>query len=202
LNHENCIYEFTTLPFEWLARYDQNAYLEVDPQVVETWNRTVPFVWDQSTVRGHSKSVDAYLDDALRHGIASGVSLPHFDATGTRVLVTLNSRTPTLGRNRRDEVTNALGDMLIVVRYFHELFLTGAIKRGMSPRNSGMALSAREHACLALAARGLSNDAIGKQLGIAAHATQLHFASILSKMMVANRREAINRAISEGQITV
>jgi hypothetical protein len=51
-------YVFTTLPREWVARYDQQAYIEIDPRVVCTFESALPFVWDQKSERGKSAAVD------------------------------------------------------------------------------------------------------------------------------------------------
>src|SRR6185369_10955157 len=48
-------YTWTTLPREWVALYDQNAYAEVDPRVTETLGRATPFVWDSATIKGDRK---------------------------------------------------------------------------------------------------------------------------------------------------
>src|SRR5690242_13837918 len=47
-SQENRLFEFTTLPAMWAMRYDQHSYVEVDPRVTGTWDRTVPMLWDQS----------------------------------------------------------------------------------------------------------------------------------------------------------
>lgn len=75
-------YVFTTLSREWVARYDQQAYIEIDPRVVRTFESALPFVWDQDSERGRSAAVDAYLDDAAAHGVASGVSFVIYSPVG------------------------------------------------------------------------------------------------------------------------
>src|SRR5215813_9457148 len=72
-DHESLAYVFTTMPRAWVARYDQLAYVEVDPRVSMTWDNAMPLIWDQTNVRGRGARCDAFLDDAIAHGIASGV---------------------------------------------------------------------------------------------------------------------------------
>ena len=36
-DHEEKAYVYTTLPLEWIGRYDQMAYVEVDPRIFLTW---------------------------------------------------------------------------------------------------------------------------------------------------------------------
>jgi len=54
----------------------------------------------------------------------------------------------------------------------------------------------------ALAARGLTTEDIGYKLGICTRTVQFHFDSIRSKLAVANRQEAVARAIQDGQISL
>jgi hypothetical protein len=49
---EQKTYVFTTLPRDWLARYDERAYLEVDPRVHHVFENAMPLVWDQESERG------------------------------------------------------------------------------------------------------------------------------------------------------
>jgi LuxR family transcriptional activator of conjugal transfer of Ti plasmids len=199
-DQENRIFEFTTLPAIWAIRYDQNAYVEVDPRVIGTWDRTVPMLWDQSIDRANNSKVDAFLDDALSEGIASGVCVPLYDEVGVKALVDFSSIVPMLETRREDEIHHALGDILIFARYFRELFKRAAIERKIPARNVGMPLSSRERECLALAARGVAIDAIGRRLGIDVRLVQTHFDSIRSKLGVSNSREAIARAIKDGLV--
>lgn len=199
-NNDSCMYAFTTLPMEWVMRYDQRAYIEVDPRIADTWDRTAPLVWDQSTMRRRSSASDAFLDDALAHGIASGVCMPLHDALGTRRLIVLNSVTPVLSASRRQQITGDLGDLLVFANYFHEIFMKAVVAKKVPPRAAGMKLSARELECLRLAATGLTTEAIAKKLGIVASTAQFHFNSIRSKLGAANRQEAIARGVRDGLI--
>ena len=84
-------YVYTTLPKEWVARYDQLAYIESDPRLMLTWDSSFPLVWDQANVRGLSSKSDRFLDDAMRFGIASGVCFMFHGPYSSHVIVALNS---------------------------------------------------------------------------------------------------------------
>ena len=201
-DHESCIYIFTTMPMTWVARYDQMAYVEVDPRVSDCWDRTVPLVWDQATTRGRSVAVDAFLDDAMKHGIASGACLPLHDEVGMRIIIVFNASTPILDDARRRQIASQLGEMVVFGNFFHEIFMKAVVAKGLPPRTARMPLSQRERECLTFAAQGLTSESISKKLGIAARTVQFHFDSIRSKLVAANRQEAIAIAIKDGQIVV
>jgi len=196
-DHESRMFVFTTAPAEWVARYDQMAYIEVDPRVLLLWDSTLPLVWDQRTVRGGGKKSEAFLDDALRHGIGSGVCMPLGDEVGTRVLIALNSTIPEVDDCRRLAIARSLGDIVLFAHYFHELFMKAIVRRGAQPPIAGRPLSHREKECLALTARGMTTEDIALKLGIGARTVQFHFDSIRSKLAAANRQEAVARAIKD-----
>ena len=200
-DHEEKAYVFTTLPFEWVARYDQRAYVEVDPRIHITWDSAVPLVWDQSNVRGRSARCDAFLDDALAHGIASGVCFMFHGPHDSHVLVALNSGNPQNDDVRLQAITRNLPDILMFGHYFHEIFMRSVIAIGAAPRAAGAPLSKRERECLVHAAHGLTTEDIADKLEITPRTVQFHFDSIRSKLSAANRQEAIARAYQAGIIS-
>ena len=52
-------YVFTTSPRDWVVRYDQRAYIEVDPRVLYSFESAMPYIWDQASERGKSAAIDA-----------------------------------------------------------------------------------------------------------------------------------------------
>ena len=194
-DHEGKSYVYTTLPLEWVARYDQMAYVEIDPRVVLTWDSAIPLVWDQENVRGRSPKSDMFLDDALRFGVASGVCFMFHGPHNSHVLVALNSRIPRNDEIRLQAIARNLPDILMFGHYFHEIFMKSVVEIGVPPKAAGAPLSKRECQCLALAARGLTTDDISVKLDIRSRTVQFHFDSIRSKLGAANRQEAIAIAV-------
>lgn len=200
-HHESQSYVYTTLPAEWVARYDQMAYIEIDPRVLKTWNNALPTVWDYYSERGKDEKTDSFLDDAARYGVASGVAFALHDPRYERVLVALNSSNSKIDKARRSFITSKLGEMLVLGTFFHELFMKGIIERGLAPISRGAALSHRQRECLQLASYGLSTEDIAYKLGITVRTAQFHFDSIRSKLAAANRQEAVAKGIAEGIIS-
>jgi len=62
---------FSTMLPSWIRRYDDQAYLEVDPRIERAWGRSVPLIWVQDAFRGASERYRTFLADALSHGIGS-----------------------------------------------------------------------------------------------------------------------------------
>lgn len=199
-NNDERIYYFTTLPREWVSRYDQQAYVECDPRVLYSFESALPLVWDQVSERGKSPKTDAFLLDAAAHGVASGVAFPVYAGFPARTLVSLSSSVRVLDAARRAEISTRLGDIMIFGQYFHEIFVRGVIEKGIAPQFEGAPLSARERQCLQLAAHGMTGAEIGFKLGITERTVTHHFGNIVSKLGVLNRHEAIAKGISQGLI--
>lgn len=199
-HQETKSYVFTTLPREWVARYDQQAYIEVDPRVKRASEGALPLVWDQASERGRSQRSDAFLADALAHGVGSGIAFGVHDIRAGLVLIALNSSNPIIDESRHGEISRDLGNILLLGIYFHEIFMSKLVQRGVKPRSEGAPLTPRECQCLTHAARGLTSFDIGLRLDISERTVEFHFAGIRSKLSAANRQEAVAKAIALGFI--
>ena len=200
-HHESHSYVFTTLPAEWVSRYDQLAYVEIDPRILKTWSNALPLIWDYDSERGKDQQTDAFLDDAARHGVASGVAFGLHDSKYERVVVALNSSLPKIDAFRRAQIAADLGDILLLGTFFHEVFMQRVIEGGLAPISRGAPLSHRQRECLQLAAHGLSTEDIAYKLGITVRTAQFHFDAIRSKLAAANRQEAVAKGIVAGIIS-
>lgn len=69
---------------------------------------------------------------------------------------------------------------------------------GVPAAEAGAALTPRELEVLRLMADGLGNKGIGAALGISSHTAKYHVASVLAKLDVHSRTEAVTRGLREG----
>jgi len=188
---------FSTIP-EWITRYDRLGYIEVDPRVLLTCKSAIPFIWDQSNMKNLGPRVDDFLQDALDHGIASGVSFMWHGPYHTGVCVTMNSSTPVNDEIRAKAIARNLPDILMFGHYFHEIFMRPSVEFGKQPATPHEPLSSRERECITLAANGLTTKDISHKLDIRPRTVQFHFEKIYSKLHASNRQEAVARAVQTG----
>jgi DNA-binding CsgD family transcriptional regulator len=193
-------FTYSTWPEELFRLYDERSYIEVDPRIQEVLESELPQVWDQSTYRGRSAAVDAFLDVIQGYGVASGVMCSLRDSRGRIAALSLSCNVPILDEVRRLMIAQHMGDILMFQRYFHELFVSGALNALVPPHLEGARLSDRERECLTMAARGLTGYDIAYKLSISSRTVQHHFDSIRSKLGAANRQEAIARGLQGGII--
>ena len=130
-DQESKSYVFTTLPRAWVARYDQEAYIEIDPRVKRASESAVPLVWDQASEGGRSVRQDAFLADAAAHGVASGIAFGVHDIRAGLVLIALNSSNPAIDGARHNTISRDMGNILLLGIYFHEIFMSGSVQRGV-----------------------------------------------------------------------
>ena len=70
-----------------------------------------------------------------------------------------------------------------------------------APSWSGMSLTVREHEVLRLVATGKTNPAVGVMLAVSTRTAKAHVERMIARLGVANRTEAVARAISLGMLT-
>jgi len=200
LEAESQVFLFSTHTLAWVQTYDQRAYVEVDPRVQAVLETPLPVIWDQGTFRGKSAATDQFLDAAMSYGIASGVAIPVHDSRGHASMTALSSGYPVYDAARLSLVNRRLGEIVLFAQCLHEIFSAAILQCGIAPLSRGASLSSRERECLTMASRGLTSDDIAGRLEISPRTVEFHFAGIRSKLAVANRQEAIAKAMSAGLI--
>ncbi|MEO5765074.1 MAG: autoinducer binding domain-containing protein [Casimicrobiaceae bacterium] len=201
LHRDERFFFWTSVPHEWVAEYDSQSYIEVDPRVAHGWSLwPPPLIWD---CRAASKnpSVAKFLDRAAKFGIGSGLAI-YFREGGNKIMFALNRPERRLTSAIRSEIAGVTAQAMYLGTVLHSVFLAHVIERGVPPLQQGSPLSPRERQCLQLAAHGMTSIDIGEKLGIAERTANFHFSNIISKLGVLNRNEAIAKGVGHGLIQV
>jgi DNA-binding CsgD family transcriptional regulator len=196
---EGRTYEITTRLSGWSLRYDDMAYVEIDPRISAVLNQTLPVAWNQETWRGRTPAVDAFLDDAATFGIGSGVCVPIHDHYFGLVRVDFDSILGTVDAISETVIDDTLGPLSLIARFLHDVMALAIKRNEIRSRNFGIRLSQRELECLALAARSMTVDS---ELGLTRRIANLHFDSILAKLGCLNRDEAVAYALKKGLVAL
>ncbi|HVF62979.1 MAG TPA: LuxR family transcriptional regulator [Casimicrobiaceae bacterium] len=193
------LHVLTNMPTEWVDVWEKKGYRDVDPRIHHIRESTLPLIWDQPSLRGRSKRVDAFLDDAQRFDARSGLAFKVDDAHHATVLMAFDSHVAGVDDARRA----AWRQMLPFIRdfgvHFHELVMRSLVARLTSMR-SGSEPSKREVTCLQLASQGLSRQNIAERMQVGPRTVQLYFDSIRAKLNASTREEAVAIAIRRGLI--
>jgi DNA-binding CsgD family transcriptional regulator/tetratricopeptide (TPR) repeat protein len=98
------------------------------------------------------------------------------------------------------DIFERLGALVIAEKLKHKMRAQGArIPRGPRPatRENPFGLTPREMELLSCLVEGLSNNAIAKRLSLSPRTVEHHIASILQKMTVGSRNEAVTLALKD-----
>ena len=196
---ESRAYVWTDLHADWVRLYDQRAYIEIDPRLRAVTESILPVIWHRSAFPD-SRENREFFDAAAMFGICSGVAMFVRNSFHAPAIFVLNSSVAEVDESRRRQITEVLGQVLVVATHVHELFLANVIERCLPPPTEGRPLSARERECLQLAARGFTSKKIGVSLGIGERTVHQHFSNLLAKLDATNRHEAIAKATAAGLI--
>ena len=74
------------------------------------------------------------------------------------------------------------------------------IQASRQPYKPGIDLTDRENEVLTLLVKGLSNPEIAEKLYVSKSTVKFHVSSILNKLQVSSRTEAVAKALQEGLI--
>ena len=81
-----------------------------------------------------------------------------------------------------------------------EVFMTDDVRRIYETRKSSKGLSSREAEVLTLAAKGASNGAIAKEMGLSENSVKMFLKRAFFKLGASNRAEAVQLAVRRGLI--
>jgi DNA-binding CsgD family transcriptional regulator len=199
LRQEGRTFVWTTLPAEWVKRYGEMGYIEVDPRSTETFNRTMPLIWDAEDYRADAKCA-AFFADAAKYGVCSGVVVSFSDPDHGRIVCAFNSSLTPITAERRQQLEARLGELMLFSTSFHDFFMASLVDTEYDLMTRVAPLSVRERQCLELAARGMTSNDIGDKLGITERTANFHVGNIIRKTGVLNRKEAIAVAIARGWV--
>jgi two-component system, NarL family, response regulator YdfI len=171
-----------------------------------------------------SPGSDVFIADLATHAEASAFLELLERASGTRRSVALiDSPEPHWVRTALEAGTNAIlsrqaspeeldlalsvaeSGLILLNHNSTEAFLAGNLGRTDPLNEAGgelEELTAREQEVLRLLGDGLGNKQIAARLSISEHTAKFHISSILGKMSVASRTEAVSQGIRRGLIPI
>lgn len=166
---------FNTYPEPWEGIYLTSHYSRIDPVVTEAKRRRDIFSWtaDDWPARG-SSALRRFRDEAIDHGICSGVTIPVDGSFGSTMMLTFASP------ERKVEIPASLDSKValqIVMAVHYRLKLIAA-STTISPKRT---LSPRETLCVMWAAKGKNTHETAVLTGINARTVQHYLDSAREK---------------------
>ncbi|MBZ9603367.1 autoinducer binding domain-containing protein [Phyllobacterium chamaecytisi] len=167
---------FNSYPEEWQAIYLGGKYSRIDPVITEAKRRMKTFCWtaDDWPVRGTSE-LKRFRDQAIEHGIRSGVTIPIEGSFGSKMMLTFASSEKKADNSK---LQNAQEAMHAVLAVHYRLIITAATTV-LTPKQL---LSQREAMCLMWAAKGKKADVTADLMGISPRTVQHYLDSARRKL--------------------
>lgn len=181
-------------PEDWVTRYFEKRYQEIDPVVLLASTRTTPMVWSQLMMgEDLSPKQKRMFSESREAGLHNGLSIPVHGPLGESYVVSLATDTTECDDGA------CVGELQVLAIQFQLAY--SHIARQQPEVQAGFHLTERERECLAWTARGKSAWAIGMILAVSEHTVNFHLKSAMKKMGTTNRVTAVVSAIQIGLIS-
>lgn len=193
----NALTMLTTMPAEWITRYQDLGYARIDPFLSECCTSFRPVstgIAYSDRHKGLTKAQRALICEASDFGIQAGFSstLRLADACGTAGWNIGSSLSgPEVDALRADRE-----DMLrLAAQHVHNALVTTQNARILQD------LSRRERECLVLLAQGQRTKDIARTLHLSPAAVELYLRNARKKLGVLTREQAVAAAVAKGLLS-
>jgi DNA-binding CsgD family transcriptional regulator len=189
LPDERNTYIVATYNPNWVARYEAQNYVAVDPVVQTGMKGILPYDW-ASTPRDDRRVVQLF-GEAREHGVGrQGLTFPIRGSIGERAWFSINADCSNAEWQQLKK--SSMRDFQMISHYFHTHVLNteGCIKRHAN------LLSKPEIECLKWAAAGKTNSETGQILARSASTVRFHLETARTKLHAVNKVQAVAKAMS------
>lgn len=185
---------FNSYPEEWQNAYLGNNYSLIDPVVTQAKRKREMFSWsaDDWSARGQTQ-LRMFRDEAIDHGIRSGLTIPVEGGFGSSLMLTFASSKTHVDVSKLLDVRSAV-QVVLAVHYRLQMV---AAKTAINPKQM---LSPREHMCVVWAAKGKVAAETAMLTGLNARTVQHYLDSARQKFEAKTLPQLVGMAKDRGVI--
>jgi LuxR family transcriptional activator of conjugal transfer of Ti plasmids len=185
---------FNSYPDDWQDVYLGSQYSRIDPVVTEAKRRMEMFAWtaDDWPARGTSE-LKRFRDEAIEHGIRSGVTIPVEGSFGSTMMLTFASSEKKVEFSKLRDAQKAMRAVL-TIHYRLKIIAAATI---VAPKRL---LSPREAMCLTWAAKGKNAPETAMLTGINPRTVQHYLDSARRKLEAATVPQLVAIAKDHGLV--
>lgn len=177
----------------WIHRYLNNNYAEVDPVLLTHVNTVRTQVWSNAFKAASSKREKEFIEEAKSYGLTNGITTGRFEPK--RGIASFFS----FAGGAIDDNHHYAPALRCIADYLHHSLM----KTTSSPAfNCINGLSPRELSVLNWIKHGKTNWEISRILGVSERTVRFHVEGIFSKLDVTSRTQAVAMAMENGLLTV
>jgi DNA-binding CsgD family transcriptional regulator len=192
------VFVFMNTSLSWIERYLDMGYHQVDPIVRYYSDNNLPWIWKTADDWSpYGEDAVEFMADVSRHDYAGGLCIPLFSAQNTRGFINFVSQDSSLS-DLHEALEGRAAQAVFLLRYVQEEIFRVALPAGDNLYHNP--LSARQKEILLWVGEGLTAKGVAQKLGISYRTVESYLEEIQRKLRVANRQQAVSRAISLGYI--
>ncbi len=183
---------------EWRDHYNDQHYMGVDPTVAYCARNIIPLNW--MNLQGdppRDPQLQRFLSEAQDFGLNSGVSFPIHTAQGDSAMFSFASSDH--HKKTQSRIITAMPFGQLFTAYLHET-VRRVFAEELLPA-SRVELTQREQQCLLWVTEGKTTWETSQILNISERTVTFHLQNTVDKLGVANRQQAVARAVAMGVIT-
>ncbi len=178
---------------DWIARYYEKNYFDIDPVVEEGTRAFMPFNWSDLDWEG--KRRQEFAEDAAGHSVGtSGLTVPVRGPNGQHALFSV--ATCLSDKSWTRQMREHLPQLHNIAHAVHEATVRVEGVSAAAP----ISLSGRERDVLQWAGAGKTTDEIAQILGISERTVRVYLDTSRYKLTATNRTHAVARALGLGLI--
>lgn len=181
----------TTYPSAWIEKYVSAGFSAIDPTVRHCMEQRTPLVWTEEAFERAGAGM--MFEEARRHGIVTGMSIPLFDVASGSV--------GGIGLGCSNESCRGLDDVghsVLFALHFQEAYSRLAVP--FLPDEDGI-LSRREGECLGWISDGWNVVQIAQRLGLSEAEVERLLDQVLRKLDARSLPQAVAHAFAGGLLT-
>lgn len=177
---------------QWLAIYNRENLLTIDPTVAHCVARSTPLIWEPSIFS--SKKQKEMCEEASSHGLRSGITLPFHGVNGEiGILCFVSDCSP--NKCFHNDIHHHMSALSMMRDFAFEGSLQFA---KLSHSQPPPMLTQRELECLKWCAIGKSSWEIAQILRCSEAVINFHFKNLRRKFHATSRRQVVVKAIHSG----
>lgn len=189
------IFSIDNYPDSWKKYYQEKGCISWDPALEYARSNYLPICWRSLLNHRQWRSEQIELvDEAYKHGLATGFSLPVRGVVGQAAKVSFS--TASLYSASDDKLLDAMALAQLAVPYIQEQISSS----GSHLAQAASLLTSREIECLTWASEGKSAWEISQIVGCSEHTAIFHLRNASQKLGANNRYQAVVKALLAGVI--
>lgn len=183
-------------PDEWLERYVEQGYVNIDPVVQHCFGSQKPYQWSSFREAG-DKNIRQFAGEAGEFKLNDGISIgmPRFNGETGLISLATESGLIYSGTQYQRSILYLNAIQSYIHEKIHQLFSAGFQRPTIN-----ITLTEREKTCLLWVAEGKTASDIGTILSVSEATVVFHIKNAIQKLQVTNRSQAIAKAVLLGLI--